>query len=264
MSMVPLYYREYGDAAPSLILLHGLFGSSANWSSIARELSGQFRVIVPDLRNHGRSLHAEPMDYAVMVEDVQALIDTLKLDRPLVVGHSMGGKVAMRLALESPGVVAGIGVVDIAPVDYGHDFSSVFAGFEAVDLARLSDRAEANRQMAAFVPDAAVRAFLLQNLVHERDGWHWRLNLPLLRVSIGTVTAFEVPPGAHYERPAHFIFGTRSDYVQKAYWPTIQTLFPGAVFCPVEGAGHWVYAERRDTFLDCLKDLLDAHRDAVL
>jgi len=258
MGVVPLYYREYGDAGPSLILLHGLFGSSANWGSIARALGGQFRVIVPDLRNHGRSPHAEPMDYAAMAEDVQALIDTLGLERPLVVGHSMGGKVAMRLALASPGEVAGIGVVDIAPVAYDHDFSDVFAGFEAVDLAAIRERAEADRQMAAFVSDAAVRAFLLQNLVHEAERWRWRLNLPVLRAAMDRITGFEAPEAARYKGPAHFIFGTRSDYVQPTHEPVVRTLFPQAVFCPVEGAGHWVYAERRAAFLQCLEGLLNA------
>ncbi len=253
-----LYFREYGETGPALILLHGLFGSSANWGSIARALAGRFRVVVPDLRNHGRSPHAAPMDYASMAEDLRGLIDRLGLQRPLVVGHSMGGKVAMRLALESPEQVAGIGVVDIAPVDYRHDFSAVFDGFEAVDLASLADRAEADRRVAAHVPDGAVRAFLLQNLVHEADGWRWRLNLPLLRESMAAITGFDVPAGAPFDGPVHFIYGTRSHYVQEAYRPRILDLFPQAVFCAVEGAGHWVYAERREAFMHCLDKLLSA------
>ncbi len=258
MSPVPLHYREYGAGEDAIVLLHGLFGSSANWGAVARELSVRHRVVVPDLRNHGRSPHVDEMGYPAMAADVAALCDALGLDAPLIVGHSMGGKVAMCLALTRPQRVRGLGVVDIAPVAYDHDFGAILDGFGAVDLAHLETRAQADRHMAAFVPDPQVRAFLLQNLVRDADGWRWRLNLAALRAEMARITGFDCPDGAAYPGPAHFIYGERSDYLLPEYLSGIRERFPGAIFCPVADAGHWVYAERPEGFMRCLQALLDA------
>ena len=255
---VSLHYREYGTDGTAIVLLHGLFGSSANWGAVARSLSVRHRVVVPDLRNHGRSPHVAEMDYPAMAADVAALCDAVGLDRPLIVGHSMGGKVAMCLALSRPQRVRGLGVVDIAPVAYDHDFGAILDGFEAVDPAHLETRAQADRRMAAHVPDPQVRAFLLQNLVRDADGWRWRLNLAALRAGMARITGFDCPGGAGYPGPAHFIHGERSDYLLPAYKPRIRELFPAATFCRVADAGHWVYAERPEGFMRCLRGLLDA------
>jgi len=255
---LPLHYREYGKQGPTVLLLHGLFGSGANWGSIARELSTDYRVIVPDLRNHGQSPHADVMDYPSMAADVRALLDRLRIQQPILVGHSMGGKVVMYAALEQPQRSAGIGVVDIAPIAYAHDFSDILAGFEAIDLARLKDRQAADRQLAGYVPEAGVRAFLLQNLVHGSGGWQWRVNLQALGAAMRSITGFDVPSGKVYPGPAHFIHGARSAYVQAAFEPRIRELFPQGVFCAVPDAGHWVYTENREGFMHCLRRFLRA------
>ncbi len=255
---VVLKHREYGSAGPALVLLHGLFGSSANWGSIARELAANYRVIVPDLRNHGQSPHTDSMDYPAMAGDLWTLLERLDVARPLLVGHSMGGKVVMHAALARPGETAAIGVVDIAPVAYAHDFSTILDGLASIELARLRDRAEADRRLAAFVESPAVRAFLLQNLAREGQGWRWRLNLPALRAAMPRITGFEPPTGRRYHGPAHFIHGQRSDYVRPEYAGPIRALFPAASWCEVAAAGHWVYAEQRAGFMRCLRALLRA------
>lgn len=255
---VQLHFREYGDTGRPIVLLHGLFGSSANWGSIARELSGGYRVIVPDLRNHGQTAHTPDMDYPSMAGDLWALCDRLALERPLLVGHSMGGKVVMRAALEQPQRLAGIAVVDIAPVAYAHDFDDILAAFEAIDLTGLRDRQQADRELSASVREAAVRAFLLQNLVRTAGDWGWRINLSALRDNMDRITGFDAPPDSHYDGSAHFIHGALSRYVRPEYEPVIRQLFPSAILCRVENAGHWVYAEQPQGFADCLEGFLDA------
>jgi pimeloyl-ACP methyl ester carboxylesterase len=192
-----------------------------------------------------------------MAADLQRLLDERGLHEAILVGHSMGGKVAMQLALHQPQRVAGLAVVDMAPVRYGHDFGAVLAGFRAVDLADISSRADADAQMTPHVPGRAVRAFLLQNLARGPDGWGWRLNLSAIEAAQSEITGFEDPaPGIRYEGPASFIHGTRSDYVTPSSHARIRTLFPHADQCPVEDAGHWVYADQPQRFMDCLERFL--------
>lgn len=249
---LPLHYREYGVRGEVLLLLHGLFGSSVNWSSIARELADDHRVIVPDLRNHGQSPRADHMDYASMTGDLCSLLDHLSVPRAALVGHSMGGKVAMHMALAFPQRVAGLAVVDIAPIAYAHDFSVILEGIAAIDLASLTGRQQADRLLAECVPESGVRGFLLQNLVREKDGWRWRINLASLRANMPAITGFDPPQNAIYPGPAHFIRGELSSYVPSQAETRIRQLFTRARICPVANAGHWVYAEQREGFMHCL------------
>ena len=257
---LPLNIREYGDGDAVIVLLHGLFGSAANWGSVARQLDTRYRVLVPDLRNHGQSPHAADVSYAAMAGDLIALLDGRGMDRVLLVGHSMGGKVAMHLALEAAHRVAGLAVVDMAPVGYAHRFDQVFEAFAAVDLSALRSRADADAPMAAVLPEPGVRAFLQQNLYRDAQGWHWRCNLGALREGQARITAFDVDPGARYTGPASFIYGTASDYLQPQHEPQVQRFFPAARLCAVQGAGHWVYVERPAAFMDCLQQFLRAAR----
>lgn len=256
-----LHFREYGDSGETLLLLHGLFGSSANWGSVARALASDYRVLVPDLRNHGQSPHAPEMDYSSMGADLSGLLDRLEIGHCLVVGHSMGGKVAMHLALHQPQRIRGLAVVDIAPVAYRHDFSLILDAMESIDPAALRDRSDADRRLAATIPEGGVRGFLLQNLVRTDSGWAWRINLPALRKGMSDITGFDQPVGMSYRGPAHFIFGERSDYVRPDAEPVIRRIFPQAAFCPVAGAGHWVYAEKPEGFMHCLRDFLAFSRN---
>jgi len=254
----PLHVRFQGDPdAPPVMLLHGLFGSAANWGTVAGRLRSDYRVIVPDLRNHGQSPHDADFSYPAMVDDLLGLMDAQGIAKAVLVGHSMGGKVAMHCALTCPDRVLGLAVVDMSPVRYTHDFESVLNGFRAVDLAVTRSRADADRQMAAHVQGSGVRAFLLQNLMKSSDGWQWRLNLDALADAQAEITGFPGhPPDARFGGPTSFIYGALSDYVTSEYEPVIRRLFPAANLCPVADAGHWVYADKPQGFMACLDAFL--------
>lgn len=256
--MLKLHLRTYGPPdRPCVLLLHGLFGSSSNWGAVARQLEPHYRVLVPDLRNHGQSPHHRDCGYPAMVDDVLHLLDTHDVGAATLVGHSMGGKVAMHLALNHPQRVDRLAVVDMSPVRYTHNFDAVLGGFGAVDLATIRSRADADRQMASSVNGGGVRAFLLQNLVKDAQGWRWRLNLSALAAAQAEITGFpDQRSGATFDGDAQFIHGVLSDYVTPAYEPTIRRFFPRASLCPVDGAGHWVYADQPQGFMTCLQAML--------
>jgi len=255
-----LHYREYGrysDQRPTLILLHGLLGSSVNWHSIARRLESAHHILVPDLRNHGRSPHAREMDYPSMAGDLLQLLDDQGLDDALWVGHSMGGKAAMWLALARPERVAGLVVVDIAPVTYGHGFDLVLTAMQAVDLAVLDSRQDADAILAGYLDDPGLRQYLLQNLAREQGRWYWRANLPALAAGMESISGFSLPPGSSsYPGPALFVYGDRSNYVTPARQPRIAALFPLARLRLIAGAGHWLYAEQPEAFLAALNSFI--------
>jgi pimeloyl-ACP methyl ester carboxylesterase len=260
---VELNCRLFGHAAggrPDLVLLHGLFGSSANWQSIARRFETERRVIVPDLRNHGRSPHGDVVDYPSMAGDVRALLAGLDAERPWIVGHSMGGKVAMRLALEHPEAVAGLMVVDIAPVAYPNRFGAILQAMADLPLDRIGRRSEADALLAAAVPGAAIRAYLLQNLDRDPEGrWRWRLNVAALRAGIEDIMDFpEPPPGARYAGPTRFVYGGDSDYLQPEHAGVIRRWFPNATSTGIPNAGHWVYADRPSAFAGVLRSFLSS------
>ncbi|HHH39428.1 MAG TPA: alpha/beta fold hydrolase [Sedimenticola sp.] len=255
-----LHYREYGHYTgerPTLLLLHGLLGSSSNWHSIARRLEGAHHILVPDLRNHGRSPHAQRMDYPSLAGDLRELIDDQGLDTVIPVGHSMGGKVAMWLALFHPALVQALVVVDIAPVRYPNRFAPVYQALEGVDLTRVQNRREADRALARWLPEEGLRQYLLQSLVKGGSGWYWRFNLQALSEGMEAILDF---PGEErvYPGPCLFIYGTASDYVTTDTQPAIRRQFPLARLRPVAGAGHWLYTEQPEAFLSALSRFLDA------
>lgn len=261
---VILHLRQYGPAPscePPILLLHGLLGSGANWHGIARRLAGRHRVLVPDLRGHGRSPAGEGISYPAMAADLVELLGTQGIDRATVIGHSMGGKAAMWLALTSPGRVAGLGVVDIAPVAYPERFSALVATLRALPLADIRDRRDADARLAQALPDPALRGYLLQNLTREGSGtssgtWRWRCDLSALEAAIGDIRGFPHADSAQFAGPALFIYGTASDYVTGEHLAPIRTLFPLARLRPVARAGHWVYADQPDAFLSAIASLL--------
>lgn len=258
-----LHYREYGsysDQHPTLILLHGLLGSSSNWHSLARGLAGRFHLLVPDLRNHGRSPHDDEVGYPALARDLERLIDEQGLESVLLIGHSMGGKAAMWLALERPDLVSGLVVVDIAPVGYRNRFGEIYQALHAVDQARVGSRAEADAILAGYLAEPGLRQFLLQNLhqVADQAGkeWRWRMNLPALASGMAEIVAFPEPGEARYTGPTLFIHGELSDYLQPDARPIIQRLFPRARVRAVPDAGHWVYAEQPAAFSALLDEFL--------
>ena len=252
---------EFGDG-PALIILHGLFGSARNWSTIARRLAESHRVIALDLRNHGDSPWAGTMTYAEMADDVAEFIAAAGLDRPNVLGHSMGGKVAMTLALGRDVALGALIVVDIAPVPYDGGFGDYVEAMSAVDLRSVERRADADAALADTVDDPALRAFLLQNLIARDGSYVWRINLPAIGAGLPQLSDFgPAGPGSAFAGAALFIAGGRSRYVAAEHHATIRRLFPGAEISVLDGAGHWPHAEQPENFVNLVAPFLDQYSD---
>jgi pimeloyl-ACP methyl ester carboxylesterase len=255
---VELAYDQFGEAGPPVVILHGLLGSARNWATVGKELAGTHRVFAPDLRNHGRSAWAATMSFDDMAGDVAAFIEARGLGPVALIGHSLGGKVAMRLALTRPQLALRLIVVDVAPVAYANSFGPFVAAMRRVDLAAVQRRADADLQLQGAVPDAVLRNFLLQNLVKTDAGFAWRVNLEALAANMDELLGFAVPASnAAYLGPTLFIAGGRSRYVQPEHRPLIARLFPGAEHVVIADAGHWPHAERPAEFLTHVREFLD-------
>lgn len=238
-----------------MLILHGLFGSGTNWSSVAKHLADSFHVYTLDLRNHGDSPHAPSMDYREMAGDVLAFMDDHGLDACRLVGHSMGGKTAMVLALIEPERVERLCVVDIAPVDYRHDYDEVLAAMSRLELGAIHRRADADAVLAASLEQPELRAFLLQNLRRQGDAWVWRIGLQNIAAQIDAITGWpRLPREAVYAGPTLFIAGGRSPYLAADHESRIRALFPEAKVMRIAGAGHWVHAESSREFLQLLDE----------
>jgi esterase len=256
--VVTLAATEYGEGNP-VAILHGLFGSGRNWANIAQRLSAHRRMIVFDLRNHGASPWADTMSYTEMAEDVHAAMLAHGHRRYALLGHSMGGKIAMVAALTDPGAIERLVVVDIAPVARPVPFLSYVRAMRELDLGSIARRRDADAALAAAIPDAAERAFLLQNLVFDDSLRRWRLNLSAIEAALPTLADFPaLPPGTTYDGPTLFIAGGKSTALGPQQEPAIRALFSNATFTRVEDAGHWVHAERPAEFLALVERFLDA------
>ncbi len=226
------------DATP-LLIAHGLFGSARNWGVIAKRLSETRPVIAVDMRNHGLSPWYDSQSYADMADDLAAVID-----RPMdVLGHSMGGKAAMVLALQNPNKVNRLIIADIAPVTYSHTQMGPIEAMRRVDLDHITSRADAKAQLGDLEP--GVPDFLLQSLDMKEK--RWRLNLDVLAAEMDKIIGFPAITG-QFNGPTLFLSGGNSDYVKPDYRPEIKQLFPDAKFAKIPGAGHWVHAEKPREF----------------
>lgn len=254
--MANLSYEILGAGEP-LLILHGLFGSRRNWMSLAKPLSEFARVIAVDLRNHGDSEHAATMSFPEMAEDVAQLANRLGLEQVNIIGHSMGGKVAMVFALKYPARTRRLMVLDVAPVQYDSDFERYIDAMRSVPLDRIRTRKEAEDHLASTVSDMTLRQFLLHNLVREGDRFRWRLNLQGIRGELDRIAGF--PPlaaGTSYAGPSVFLAGDRSEYLQPAHEPVIRHYFPAAELSVIENAGHWLHADQPVAVLDGVRTLL--------
>jgi len=253
---VALHFQSLGEGPP-LLILHGLFGSGANWRSIGRRLATHHRVLLIDARNHGGSPHAAGMSYPQLAADVRALLDSENIAQAALLGHSMGGKTAMQLALETPARVSHLMVVDIAPAYSHHSHLPIIAALRTLDLATLERRADADAALAAAIPDRGLRLFLLQNLVATERGWRWRLDLAALRDAMPDLLGFPDPePGTRYPGPTRFVRGGRSDYLLPEHEPRIRALFPAARVITIPDAAHWVHAEQPARLIESLNAFL--------
>ena len=252
---IALHQQSLG-AGPPLIVLHGLFGSGTNWRGIARGLADCRHVFLLDLRNHGRSPHDDEMNYTVLAADVAAFMDDAGIDVADIIGHSMGGKTAMRLALESPERVSRLMVVDIAPAPSGSDHLPLIDAMLAMPVACFARRAEADAALATTVAEASLRAFLLQNLQSGPQSLRWRINLPAIRAAMPALVSFPLGEDETYPGEAMFVRGTLSDYVREEHAAVIARHFPAARVHAVQDAGHWVHAEQPERFLETARRFL--------
>ena len=252
-----LHFLDQGQGRP-LVILHGLFGTLDNWQTLARRWATEagLRVISVDLRNHGRSFHSPEHTYALMAQDVLALLDHLQLGADTtLMGHSMGGKVAMRLALDHPERLARLIVVDIAPrfSDMEHQ-DDILTGLRAVNLAAITNRQEADAALAQYVHDLGTRQFLLKNLYRTEDNsFAWRINLEVLAAEMAAVGEATTSPHP-FLKPTLFIRGGQSNYITTDdKLNGIPALFPNSEVATVVDAGHWVHAEKPEEIFEMVK-----------
>lgn len=243
-----LHFKEAGQGR-TLLLLHGLFGSADNWQHIAGRLAEKFHVVALDLRNHGQSPHTDETSYPLMAADVDAFMAARGIARAHVIGHSMGGKTAMQFALQFPARVEKLIVADMAPRQYAPAHDKIFAALLALDLPTFSTRLQIEDALASEIPNLVLRRFLLKNLGREPAGkFFWKINLRGLAdnyLRLGEAVAAAAP----FSKPALFIRGGKSNYVQPADEILIRELFPQSQIATIAAASHWVHADQPEEFL---------------
>jgi esterase len=251
-----LFFRKAGEGSP-LVILHGLFGSSDNWFTLSKVFAESFTVYTIDQRNHGQSPHTDDFNYRLLTEDLEEFLIENKIENAIVIGHSMGGKTAMNLAIKNPSLISKLIVVDIAPKSYPVHHDQILEGLTAIPLSTLSSRNEADKILSEFVPEADVRQFLLKNLSRNSEGkFEWKINISAIENHIE-----EIGQGMQYEgaftEPTLFIKGAKSNYFKPGDDKLILKLFPAATIETLD-TGHWVQAEKPQEFtqivLNFLKD----------
>ncbi len=251
--MIKLNYKTYGEGEP-LIILHGLFGMLDNWSTIARRLGEFFQVFTIDLRNHGKSPHHPAMDYSIMAADIADFVESHQLKTIHVVGHSMGGKVAMQFAINYPHHLNKLLVVDIAPNAYKGNHAAIFKAFKSLDLPTINSRKQADEALKNILPDFSVRQFILKNLARNKDGqYFWRPAVDFIHNNYTNIlSAIE----GSYDGHTLFIKGEQSNYIQSDADLSIQKQFHFAQLEVIKDAGHWIHAEQPVAFFETVKPFL--------
>jgi esterase len=259
-----LFYRSMGSGKP-LVILHGLLGMSDNWITIGKSLAEHYHVWIPDQRNHGRSPHHPVHTYRLLAEDLKAFLHEHSIGNPVVIGHSMGGKVAMQFASMYPIITESLVVVDIAPISYleragarGSEHRIILGAMSNMDMKSLKTRAEAEERLSQAIPSARIRQFILKNLNRNEHGeFTWLCDVPVLLDSLEEImgsTGHTMPSGIASK--TLFIRGALSDYILPEDEQMIHASFPAAEIKIVPGAGHWVHAEQPAAFLEAILDFL--------
>lgn len=246
-----------GERHPPLLIAHGLFGSARNFNTLGKRLATTRRVVMVDMRNHGASPWNPDNTYPALADDLADAVSRLCGGKAVLLGHSMGGKAAMTLALTRPDFLAGLIVADIAPVAHSHTHLNYIRAMQAVDLSRVARRSDADPALAVEVPEPTLRGFLLQNLSVEEGRARWRINLASLADNMDPLLDFPADlPEPAFEGPSYFLHGGASPYVPPETHPRIRALFPDAEIEALPGAGHWLHAEQPDAFLGKVEEWL--------
>jgi len=254
-----LNFKMFGSPlhAP-VVILHGMFGTLDNWQTVARMLAERYCVYILDLRNHGRSPHSAEFGYAVMAQDIIEFIEEQALGAVHLVGHSMGGKVAMQVAFSRADLLESLVVVDIAPKTYTGHHESVFEAMFAVDVDKLQSRQEAEAILDGFPAlDWSTKQFILKNLTISKhtQRYEWRMNLPVIHAHYEEILGFE-PPAKPYAGHTLFVRGAQSKYIEPQEWAAYVQFFPQAHLVEIADAGHWVHADQPQAFVDALTDFI--------
>jgi esterase len=254
-----LHFRQYGEEQP-MIIIHGLYGISDNWVNHARILAENFKVYIPDMRNHGQSGHSNFFNYEVMAEDITEFIEQHEIENPIIMGHSMGGKIAMKFALDNPDLVQKLIVIDMSMRQYNLRafHSKIINAMLDIDFNTVKSRKEVDDYLAKTIEDARIRLFVMKNLYWtERKTLSWRLNLKAIIDNIDAI--FEgINSNQKFTKPSLFIRGEKSDYVRDEDFDLIKKQFTNSELKTIPNAGHWVQADEPELFIKILKDFLIA------
>jgi esterase len=251
-----LHFHVQGEGFP-LIILHGLLGSMDNWRVASKRFAERYKVYCLDLRNHGLSPHSDVMNYPVMAQDLGEFLDLHSLSSAFVLGHSMGGKVAMQFATNFPDRVAKLAVVDIAPRAYETYHRPLLNALLALDLTRFRSYGEVDAALSEAIPEIATRQFLLKNLKRDKDGrLGWKIHLQGIARNYDAL-AMAVAPEPIFSKPVCFVRGSRSNYVTDEDVAAIRKMFPQSEICTIPEAGHWLHVDTPEAFFRCITKFLD-------
>jgi esterase len=252
-----LFFRKIGETGPPIVILHGVFGSADNWATIQKHIAeAGYTSYALDARNHGRSPWSDDFSYEIMADDLMKFVDSQVLINPIIIGHSMGGKVAMQFAMKYPEAFSKLIVVDIAPKFYPSHHGHILQAFNLIDLTLYNSRNEVDAEFAKFVPDFGERQFLMKNLGrNENNAFEWKINVPVLSREIYQIGG-EMTDVKTVVKPTLFIKGERSPYIEEEDFSAIKSIFMNAQIETVEGAGHWVQAEKPKEFLEIILKFL--------
>ncbi len=252
-----LYFNEYGEGFP-VIIVHGLLGTSDNWVTVAKKLSDKYSVFNVDVRNHGRSPHLPEMNYPAMAADLKAFLENQWIHKAHLVGHSMGGKLVMQFALDYPDIVEKLVVVDIAPKAYSGGHEHILEALQSIDMNEVTSRKDVETELSKRLDEPeSVIMFLMKNLHFDRvlNKYSWKMNLSAIIDHYSEISG-AIESGESFEGSSLFISGSKSRYILTEDEPRIKELFPNAEFKVIDGAGHWVHAEKPEEIFEILKEFL--------
>ncbi len=239
-----LFYRQFGNGDP-VIILHGLFGLSDNWVTHGKKLAEKFSVWLPDLRNHGQSPHSPTFNYHAMADDLLEFIEEHRLENPIIIGHSMGGKVAMQFALDHPDLISKLIIVDISPVKYPDRDShfTIISAMMSINFDSVHSRQEVDELLKTRIMGNSTRQFIMKSLYRKtKNSFDWRLNLSAINNNMDYIFS-GIESSGTFDKPVLFIKGGQSDYIKDEHIPTIKHYFPQAQLTTIKNAGHWVHAD---------------------